>query len=79
MDENRRQAIKEGMARAAKRGRKPTGRPRGTRRDLDLDPIRQRIQNGESLRSVATALGISPGSLSKRLREDTQFFDDLGL
>jgi DNA invertase Pin-like site-specific DNA recombinase len=73
MDEKRKQSIKLGMAQAAREGRKPGKQ----RRDLDLDLIRQRIQNGESLRSVATAFGISPGYLSKRLNESDSFFDEV--
>lgn len=60
----RSRAIRRGMAQAAKQGRKPGRRPR----DLDLDLIRQRIRNGESMRSVATALGLSHSLISRRLK-----------
>lgn len=57
--------VTAGMARARAKGHLP-GRKR---QPLDLESIRTRMSAGESLRTVAKSLAISPALLSKRLRE----------
>jgi DNA invertase Pin-like site-specific DNA recombinase len=58
--------VTAGMARARAKGHLP-GRKR---QPLDLVAVRARMTAGESLRTVAKSLGISPALLSKRLREN---------
>jgi DNA invertase Pin-like site-specific DNA recombinase len=60
--------VTAGMRRAKSLGHLP-GRKRQA---LDLVAIRSRISAGESLRTVAKSLGISPALLSKRLKEVRQ-------
>lgn len=56
--------VKAGMRNARSKGHLP-----GPKRfKLDVVNIRQRIQSGESLRTVAKALNVSPALLSKRLK-----------
>ncbi len=57
--------VSAGMARARAKGHLP-GRKR---QPFDLAAVRARIAAGESLRTVAKTLTISPALLSKRLRE----------
>jgi DNA invertase Pin-like site-specific DNA recombinase len=55
---------KAGMARVRASG-KHIGRPRAS---LDIGVVRKRQGRGESLRSIAVALGVSPALLVKRLK-----------
>ena len=52
-----------GLRRARRKGKK-LGRPAF---DVDMDKVRRRIKSGESLRSVARALKVSPALLCKRM------------
>jgi DNA invertase Pin-like site-specific DNA recombinase len=52
-----------GLRRARREGKK-LGRPAF---DVDMDKVRRRIKSGESLRSVARALKVSPALLCKRM------------
>jgi DNA invertase Pin-like site-specific DNA recombinase len=56
--------VKAGMRNAKSKGHLP-GRKR---QKLNLDSIRERINAGESMRTVAKTLSISPALLSKRLQ-----------
>lgn len=57
--------IRAGMRNAKAKGHKPG--PKGARFVLDVEAIRARITAGESLRTVAKTLNVSPALLSKRL------------
>jgi DNA invertase Pin-like site-specific DNA recombinase len=57
--------VKAGMRNAKARGSK-IGRPR---MDVDVASVRRRIEKGESLRSVARDLDVSPSLLVKRLKK----------
>ncbi len=57
--------IKAGLRHAKTKGHLPGKK----RQVLDLQAVRERMQQGESMRKVAFSLGISPALLSKRLRE----------
>jgi DNA invertase Pin-like site-specific DNA recombinase len=59
-----RERVKAGMKNAKAKGHLP-GRKR---QKLNLDSIRERITAGESMRTVAKTLSISPALLSKRLQ-----------
>jgi len=49
------------------------GPPPGKKRQaLDLQAVRERMQQGESMRKIAVTLGVSPALLSKRLREKSK-------
>jgi DNA invertase Pin-like site-specific DNA recombinase len=56
--------VKAGMRAAKAKGHLPGRKCQ----KLDLDAIRSRIAAGESLRSVAGTLNVSPALLSKRLK-----------
>jgi DNA invertase Pin-like site-specific DNA recombinase len=60
-----RERVKAGMKAAKAKGHLP-GRKRQV---LDLPSIRRRIAAGESMRTVAKTLEVSPALLSKRMRE----------
>ena len=53
---------KAGLERARKAGRVPGPK----HADIDMDVVRKRQAKGESLRSIAKALGVSPSLLVKR-------------
>jgi len=55
---------KAGLERARKAGRVPGPK----RADIDMDVVRKRQAKGESLRSIAKALGVSPSLLVKRAK-----------
>jgi DNA invertase Pin-like site-specific DNA recombinase len=55
---------KAGLVRARKAGRIPGPKPA----DVDMDAVRKRQARGESLRSIARALGVSPSLLVKRAK-----------
>ena len=57
--------IRAGMRNAKAKGHKSG--PKGARIVLDVEAIRARISAGESLRTVAETLNVSPALLSKRL------------
>src|SRR5437870_5510884 len=55
---------KAGLERARKAGRVPGPK----RADIDMDVVRKRQAKGESLRSIAKALGVTPSLLVKRAK-----------
>ena len=55
---------KAGLQRARKAGRVPGPK----RADVDMDNVRKRQAKGESLRSIAKSLGVSPSLLVKRAK-----------
>jgi DNA invertase Pin-like site-specific DNA recombinase len=57
--------IKAGLRYAKTKGHLPGKK----RQQLDLQAVRERMQQGESMRKIAVSMGISPALLSKRLRE----------
>jgi len=57
--------IKAGLRHAKTKGHLPGKK----RQALDLQAVRERMQQGESMRKIAVTLGVSPALLSKRLRE----------
>jgi DNA invertase Pin-like site-specific DNA recombinase len=59
-----RERIKAGLDRARANG-KHIGRPAA---DVDMDAVQARRQAGESLRSIARTLGVSPALLVKRAK-----------
>ena len=59
--------VKAGMRTAKSKGHLP-----GPKRfHVDVVSIRERMQNGESLRTVAKTLNVSPALLSKRLKQQS--------
>jgi DNA invertase Pin-like site-specific DNA recombinase len=56
--------VRAGLAHARAKGRLPGPKPVS----LDLATIARRRQSGESLRSIASSLGVSPALLVKRAR-----------
>lgn len=59
--------VKAGMRNAKAKGHKPG--PKGARIAVDLSEVRNRLAfNGESMRTVAASLGVSPSLLSRRLK-----------
>jgi DNA invertase Pin-like site-specific DNA recombinase len=74
--EDRSRAIRRGMAKAARNGRRPGRKAGEHRKPLDLDLVRRLQAEGQPLRIIAKTLGVSHSLLVKRLNEDP-FLDDL--